>query len=224
MKAKSFISTLLGNIGQIVVGSILWVFCCLPIFTIGPACTALYYAIVKVVRRERSNMIEAFFHAFKANFWQSLNWNLILLSYYAVIALSATIRIRAVGGFVLDNVMGVIIALAALLIWLVPFVYPVISRFFHKGVSLFRFVLYIAVRYFVVTLLAIALLIGSLVLILHNSALLMFVPGIYTVILSYLLEPVFKRMSSQAEDSMNYDEWYADEEDPLAKAIDKMMK
>ena len=223
MKAKNLLSTLLGSIGQIVVGSIMWVFCCLPIFTIGPASTALYYAVVKVIRRERSNMIEAFFHAFKVNFWQSLNWNLILLSYYAVIALSATLRIRAVGGFVLDTTMGIIIAFGALLIWLVPFVYAVISRFFHRGTALFRFVLYIAVRYFWVTLIAIALLIGCFALTLYNSALLMFVPGIYALVLSYLLEPVFKSMSSQEEDPMNYDEWYADEEDPLAKAIEKWM-
>ena len=42
----------------------------LPIafITIGPASAALYYAVVKSVRRERSYATKCFFHAFKVNF------------------------------------------------------------------------------------------------------------------------------------------------------------
>ena len=69
MKLKNVFSDLLGNIGQLVVVSILWAFCCFPIFTIGASSTALYYSVVKVIRRGRSNTIEAFFQAFKENFW-----------------------------------------------------------------------------------------------------------------------------------------------------------
>ena len=73
--------------------SILWSVCCLPLLflifsiivnyemlllsivllpigfiTVGPASAALYYAIVKSVRRERSYATKCFFHAFKVNF------------------------------------------------------------------------------------------------------------------------------------------------------------
>lgn len=209
MKKMSFISDLLGSLGQIVVASILWVFCCLPMFTIGPACTALYYSVVKVIRRERGNMLEAYFHAFKLNFWQSMGWNLLLLSYYAVLALLAFLHIRTTGGFVLDNTMGVILAFAVLLVWMLPFLYPVISRFFYKGFALLRFLLYIAIRYFWVTLIALALLISAVVLFLSNSALLLFLPGIYTLILSWMLEPIFKTLSTD-DGSLSYQEWYDD--------------
>ena len=209
MKKMSFISDLLGSLGQIVVASILWVFCCLPMFTIGPACTALYYSVVKVIRRERGNMLEAYFHAFKLNFWQSMGWNLLLLSYYAVLALLAFLHIRTTGGFVLDNTMGVILAFAVLLVWMLPFLYPVISRFFYKGFALLRFLLYIAIRYFWVTLIALALLIAAVVLFLSNSALLLFLPGIYTLILSWMLEPIFKTLSTD-DGSLSYQEWYDD--------------
>jgi len=209
MKKMSFISDLLGSLGQIVVASILWAFCCLPMFTIGPACTALYYSVVKVIRRERGNILEAYFHAFKLNFWQSLGWNLLLLSYYAVLALLAFLHIRTTGGFVLDNTMGVILAFAVLLSWMLPFLYPVISRFFYKGFALLRFLLYIAIRYFWVTLIALALLVVAVVLSLSNSAMLLFLPGIYTLILSWMLEPIFKSLSTD-DGSLSYQEWYDD--------------
>lgn len=218
MKVKSAISDLLGNIGQIVVASILWAFCCFPVFTIGAASTALYYSVVKVVRRGRSNTIEAFFQAFKANFWQATNWNLILLSFYGVVSLLAVLRIRATGGFTLDTAMGGIIVLALLAAWLIPFVYPVISRFFHKGTALLRFVLYIAVRFFWITLICLVLLAGAAYLCLYNSALLMFLPGLYALLQSFLLEPVFKSLSEN-DGSDNYSEWYDEKPDLLERFI-----
>ena len=220
MKVKNLLSDLLGNIGQIVVASILWTFCCFPIFTIGAASTALYYSVVKVIRRGRGNTIEAFFKAFKENFWQATNWNLILLGYYGAVSMLLVLRYRAVGGFVLDSAMGGIIVLALLAAWMIPFVYAVISRFFYKGTALLRFVLYIAIRYFWVTLICLALLAGAFFLCVYNSALLMFVPGLYILIQSYFLEPVFKSMS-QKDDSDNYDEWYDEEPDLLERFIIK---
>lgn len=209
MNSKHRFSEILNAMGQLVVVSILWSFCCLPIFTIGPASMALYYTVVKVIRRDRSTVFEAFFHAFKANFWQSVNWNLLLLSYYGVVALSAVLRIRAMGGFVLDTVMGVIFAFAVLGAWMIPYVYPVISRFFHKGFALFRFLLYIAVRHFPVTLLSLVLLAVVAVLCVYNSALLILLPGLYALIQSFMLEPIFKSLSTD-DGSDSYNDWYGE--------------
>ena len=209
LNGKNTFFDILNAAGQLVVVSLLWSFCCIPVFTIGPASMALYYAVVKVIRRDRSNILEAFFHAFKTNFWQSTNWNLILLTYYGVVALCAVLRIRAVGGFVLDTVMGGIFALAFLAAWMLPYVYPVISRFFHRGFALFRFVLYIAIRHFGVTVISLLLLAGSLLLCLYHSASLIFVPGLFALIQSYMLEPIFKSMSAD-DGSDSYNEWYGD--------------
>ena len=207
MKLKIPFSDLLNGFGQLIVMSLLWSICCLPIFTIGPACTALYYTVVKVLRRERSNTLEAFFHAFRANFWQSVNWNLILLGYYGAVSLAMVLRIRACGGFLLDTAMGCILMFAVLGAWLIPFVYPAISRFFHKGGALFRFVLYISIRHFGVTVLSLVILVGCFIFVLYNSASLLFVPGLYALGLSFLLEPIFKSMSD-ADGSDSYEEWY----------------
>lgn len=207
MKLKIPFSDLLNNLGQLVLVSILWGFCCLPVFTIGPASTALYYSVVKVIRREQSNILEAYFHSFKENFWQSVSWNLILLSYYALVSLAVIFRVRSTGGFQLDGPMGAILFFAFLAAWLIPFVYPVISRFYHKGGALFRFVLYIAIRHFGVTVLSLLVLGSCFLLALFNSASLLFVPGLYALFQSFLLEPIFKAMSDD-DGSDSYKEWY----------------
>ena len=91
---------------------------------------------------------------------------------------------------------------------------------FRTYAALLRFVLYIAIRYFWVTLICLALLAGAFFLCVYNSALLMFVPGLYILIQSYFLEPVFKSMS-QKDDSDNYGEWYDEEPDLLERFIIK---
>ena len=60
--------------------NILWFICSLPIFTIGAATTALYYASLKIIRNEEGNVTKTFFKAFKENFRQSTVIWLILLA------------------------------------------------------------------------------------------------------------------------------------------------
>ena len=48
--------------------SIAFILICIPVITIGPACTALYYVVVKVIRRERGYVFREFFKSFRLNF------------------------------------------------------------------------------------------------------------------------------------------------------------
>jgi len=59
---------LLGKVCDMLFVSVVYIVLCLPIVTIGPANTALYYAIVKVIRRERGYIFREFFRSFKLNF------------------------------------------------------------------------------------------------------------------------------------------------------------
>ena len=43
----------MSKVFDVIVLSLLWTLCCIPVITIGPATTALYYAIVKSIRKDR---------------------------------------------------------------------------------------------------------------------------------------------------------------------------
>ena len=62
------IFSILSKVSDMLFISITFIFLCIPIVTIGPASTALYYAIVKVIRRERGYVFREFFKSFKMNF------------------------------------------------------------------------------------------------------------------------------------------------------------
>ncbi|MBR0390883.1 MAG: YesL family protein [Oscillospiraceae bacterium] len=56
---------------------LIWLVCCIPVFTIGPATTAIYYALMTDISGENSRYISAFFHSFKTNFKQGVFLGLI---------------------------------------------------------------------------------------------------------------------------------------------------
>lgn len=62
----------LAKAGDMIILNFLWLLCCLPVVTAGPATTAAHYVAQKFVRDEGTSVIRMFFHSFRRNFRQSL--------------------------------------------------------------------------------------------------------------------------------------------------------
>lgn len=203
----------LNAVGQLIVASIIWGVCCLPVFTIGPASTALYYCTVKVVRRGRGTVWGEFFRSFRENFWPGVMFNLGFLAASALVALLALPHLntlRQTGAA--DGMLYVCFGLVLLYIWLVPYVYPVLSRFAYNMRDVLKLSLYIGVKHFGKTALLLVLLAAVAALGVSNGALLIFLPGAYCYAASLLLEPEFKA-ASKPDDEGNYDLWYGEVDD-----------
>ena len=69
----------MGKLVDVFILTLLWAVCCIPIITIGPASTAVYYVTLKLVRDEESYTVRSFFKSFKENFKQGLGIWLIAL-------------------------------------------------------------------------------------------------------------------------------------------------
>ena len=72
MEYDSPVMSTIGKIADMIWLSILWFVCCLPVFTIGAATTALYYTGVKTIRKGRGYVTRTFFYAFRINFLSAL--------------------------------------------------------------------------------------------------------------------------------------------------------
>ncbi|NLI52696.1 MAG: YesL family protein [Clostridiales bacterium] len=203
---------ILNAIGQMVVASILWAVCCLPVVTIGPACAALYYTVVKVIRRDRSTVTEAFFHSLKENFRQGLYINLIFLTIGAAVSLIALPHIGSwLNDHSPDTALYVSAGLFLMFVWMLPYIYPVLSRFCYSNLRVFQFVVLIGVRYFYITILLLALLAAAVFFTVNNPVFLIIIPALYDFIASLLLEPIFRKYSL-ADDHGHFDLWYAKDE------------
>lgn len=78
----------LGRITDLLILNLLWLICCIPIITIVPATSALYYVALKMVREEDSGIIKSFFHAFKDNLKQGIPMTLIFLAFGVILYLN----------------------------------------------------------------------------------------------------------------------------------------
>ncbi|MDU2121635.1 MAG: DUF624 domain-containing protein [Clostridium celatum] len=79
--SDSGFSKFMNRIADLFILNILWIFCSIPIITIGATTTALYSVNLKFIDNEEGNLIKTFFKSFKENFKRS---TIIWLSILAV--------------------------------------------------------------------------------------------------------------------------------------------
>lgn len=205
---KNLLFSFLNLLGQLILLSILWTVCCLPIITVGASTVALYYTVVKVLRRNQDSLFAAFFRGFRNNFLQSLNINMVFLCYFGILAYFAIPRLSAAQSGA-DIGFYALVGLAILGALPLSFVYPTISRFYHKGGALVRFLLMVIGKHPHIVLGCTLLLAAGILLVLSNPAALLFVPGVVCYVQSLLLEPVFRKYSA-ADSDPNYEMWYGE--------------
>lgn len=205
---KNPLFSFLNLLGQLILLSILWTVCCLPIITVGASTVALYYTVVKVLRRNQDSLFAAFFREFRNNFLQSLNINMVFLCYFGILAYFAIPRLSATQSGA-DIGFYALVGLAILGALPLSFVYPTISRFYHKGGALVRFLLMVIGKHPHIVLGCTLLLAAGILLVLSNPAALLFVPGVVCYVQSLLLEPVFRKYSA-ADSDPNYEMWYGE--------------
>lgn len=67
------------KLGDMIILHVLWLLCCLPVVTIGPATVAAHYVALKLVRDEGRSVRQMFFKSFKQNLRQGIPLGLICL-------------------------------------------------------------------------------------------------------------------------------------------------
>ena len=110
--------------------NIMWLFTCIPIFTIGAATTAFYYTTHKVIRNQRSGIWKEYWTAFKGNFKQATKTWLIFLAIFAIFYFDINICIEYLKAGEKIGMMAYFFygLLAVVLIWFM-YVFAYMARF-----------------------------------------------------------------------------------------------
>ena len=198
-----------GDIADLLIAGFLWLLCSIPIVTLGASSCALYYTVVKVIRRKRETVGKAFLHSFKENLGQGCIITILYGLYACVILVFVSVTGDAEGG---DPAI-----IAALLVLVLPFVVtlmyicPVISRFQNGILRQLWLSFYLALAHPLTTLLLLLISAAVILLIYFCTFLLGILPGIYVLVCSLLIERVLKKhMKQQAEQFEDTDDipWY----------------
>ena len=179
--------------------SILWTLLCLPAVTAGPATAALYYTVVKCVRRRESGAFGCFFRSFRANFKVGLLAGLIviplglaLLGGYAVVRWYGT-RLGG-GAYVLYVAYYFALVLpAGVLCWL----FPLLGRFDYGVGGLFRAALQLTAAHLPSTVVIVLLTFQSAVFCVERWWPSVFMPVTAMLLVSLFSERVFQKHSPE---------------------------
>lgn len=151
------IMTFLSRLADIVILNILYIICCLPIFTVGAATSALYYQVMKMSKNEESYAIRGFFKSFKENFRKATPAWLILLVIGILLGADLYI-VPMMGSEAIGNIFRCI-CFFALLIWMIVFSYtfPLFSKFENTVKNTMTNALLMGIRHLPFTLIILVL-------------------------------------------------------------------
>ncbi len=179
--------------------SILWTFLCLPAVTIGPATAALYYTVVKCVRRRESGAFGYYFRSFRQNFKVGLLVGLIVIP-LALLLLCGHFIVRwygtRLGGGAYVLYVAYYFALilpAGVLCWL----FPLLGRFDYGVAGLFRTALQLTVAHLPSTVVAVLLTAQTAVFCLEKWWPVVFMPAVAALLVSLFFETIFQRHSPE---------------------------
>lgn len=144
----------LNKIANLMILNFLTILCCLPLFTIGAALTALHYMCLKIIRNEDNYICKGYFKAFKEAFKPATKVWLIVVAVVGVLAADYYIMAKSEIEFNywFTAVLG---AIAIFVAFTVAMVFPVLAKFTNTTLQTLKNALAIGVLQFPKTILMI---------------------------------------------------------------------
>lgn len=205
---------ILEKIGNVIILSVLWIICSIPVITVVASTASLYYAVVKTVRKEMGYPVKEFFRMFSKCILKGIALFVILAIFIAVLILgriyagdenAVFLPSSAEARFILCVVYDALLVLTML-----PGIYisPVLSRFKLRNTDILKMSFVMSIRYIYIT----ALLIASIAVVLYLQYRILpmwtvvIMPGAMAYVLSFPFEYVMKRYIKVTKE--NEDEWF----------------
>lgn len=192
---------------NMIVISVLWLVCCIPIVTIGASSLAAYYTAAKCVRHHTGTPVTEFFRAFRLNFKQATFFTVI---YEIVIAflvfdciyIYSNESIALIVLYLFYFLVGITLAHAM-------YLFSCMSRFAMSNFRLFRLGVALLPRHLIVTILLLLLLITLILAIYVMPWAILFLPGVGFWLRTFAFEPILLSLSPKPEPgSEEAQKWY----------------
>lgn len=202
----------LNKTGNIILATVLWLVGCIPIVTIGTSTAALYYTMVKSVRKDVGYVHSEFWRGYKLNFKKGVAATVLLLALGIVLGVEMWLVLK--NGVEVGRIWYTLSGLLILLMILVTlYLFPVMSRFDMKLSKLCMLAFIMSIRFWYITL---ALLAGLVVVVFAQFYLLpipmiLLTPGLWCFASSFMVEKAMKAYMPKPEESGDGEEtknWY----------------
>ncbi len=184
----------MGKVFDMIVLDILTLIVCIPIVTIGPALTALYYVTLKIVRDEEGYVVRGFFKSFKQNFKQGFLLELIVAAAAIILYFDLGVVYNWMGqnGSILIRLLFyALVGLALLSVVTAVYIFPILAKFDNPVKKVLVNSMMMAVRHLPNSILMVVVIIAAGVSIYIYPIMIFFVIGFAAFINSVILRKIF---------------------------------
>lgn len=213
--------TFMGRVADLIILNLLCIVCCIPIVTIGPAITAMFYVTLKMVRNEESYIVKGFFHSFKENLKQGIIINIIMLAAFIMLFFDISL-VRGMEGTVYKALFYIFLVLLFLSMLVYLYVYPVLAKFYNTIKHTFVNAFLMSIRHlpYSFLMIVISLLPFGILLIpsfrAQSFLIMLFIlmgGSVIAYINSFFFVKIFaKYIPEETQEESGDDEWHAEEE------------
>ena len=179
--------------------SLAWGFLCLPVLTIGPATSALYYTVVKCFRQKEKSTFTLFWRAFRADLKQGVLATLLCLPVSLLLYLGYSVM-KANWSSDFGAVMFVAYDIALLvplgvMVWL----FPLLGRFESPLKDAFRTSAMLTFRHLPSTVILVLLTVETAVSLIEKWWPVFFAPALWALLSSLFMERIFPKYLTEPE-------------------------
>lgn len=169
---------ILNKVADLMILNLLWLVLCIPIITIGPATTAMYYVTLKLAKNEESYIFRSFFQSFRQNFKQATLIWLGMLVAGAIILVD--VRFFNMQGGTFNFIVSVFFkVLLVLYCVLLIYVFPTLSRFDNTSRKIMKNAMFLAIKHLPSTIIICAIVVvGGIITIKYPIAIFLVFSGV----------------------------------------------
>lgn len=198
------------ELADIMILTLYWFICCIPIITIGASTSSLFYVYGKKARDEDVYVTKDFFKSFTENFKQSIPITIILLVLWVSVSMYLSILL-AYAGQAPTLLAGVALFFTIEVTVMSVYILALLSRFYMKLSSLFMTAFVLAHKHLLTSLMIIVTFVVLTFATLFIPILMFVFPALVVAVLSFFIQKVFTKhiedaAQQQEEDSVDVEE------------------
>lgn len=206
---------IIARVADLIMLGLICLVCCVPLVTIGPAVSALFKAVYDLTLERGGGAVKNYFRAFRDNWKQALGgWLLALLGMVSLVCDWLLLKLYF-EGTVYTVLAWMVLILVLLLLGLLCYLFPLISRYNNTFWEHVRNAFILEIRYFHKTLLMVLILLLPLLMFTFLPFVLIYTllfwillfPGLSMQANAYLIRPIFEKLEDEAvEEDENEDD------------------
>ena len=180
--------------------NILFVICCIPVFTVGAAISSMYSVTLKMCVNEEGAISQDFFKAFRENFKQAtILWGIMLG--IGLFLIADFLMVPLLGGIVYEIAFWILCVIGILYIMVFSYLFPLQSKFENPIKRTLMNALFLSIRHLLPTTIVVSLLtaVPGLIVYFKPDYLIRFLPLVVLILFSgiaflksKLLTPIFQ--------------------------------